>query len=314
VSRQDVAYARAALLKAAARIRSTPEGSRAKVAYNEAYGIGRLLRFLDPAAAEEALLDAAIAAGLEQCEACANVQSGLARGSWRPKDPAGAARPLAPLRARERGYPPCAEVLALWERATPASEDDEAAAWITSRGLDPRAVELWDLARALPADGLPAWATTWQVAHRLVVPLLDATGTVRSLCGRAVRQARAKQLFARGFDVRGLLMACPLARTVLAAGAPEWWQPSFVIAEGWPDFLTWAARQRDASEDGPAVFGVFSGSWTREHGARLPAGSRVVVRTHRDDTGEGYARGILGTLAHCETLRAKGEQHGRTRR
>ena len=111
----------------------------------------------------------------------------------------------------------------------------------------------------------------------------------------------------RGWPATGLVFACPLAQQLLTGPPPEWWTPLLVIvAEGSLDFLTWASRQREACEDGPAVFGIYSGAWTPGFGARIPAGSVVALRVHEDDTGDDFARTVAGTLpATCQLYRAK---------
>jgi len=84
-----------------------------------------------------------------------------------------------------------------------------------------------------------------------------------------------------------------------------------VIAEGEPDWLTWASRQADSDEQGPAVFGVESGSWTAEIAARIPDSTRIVIRTHLDASGETYARKIATTLSpRCRVLRQRAETAG----
>jgi len=99
-------------------------------------------------------------------------------------------------------------------------------------------------------------------------------------------------------------MACPTGRVLLEEGrAPDWWSSATVIvAEGVPDFLTWATQFDDAQKM-PAVFGIISSSWTREIALRIPGGSRVLVRTHHDDAGHRYAVTIADSLSdRCDVL------------
>ncbi len=99
-------------------------------------------------------------------------------------------------------------------------------------------------------------------------------------------------------------MADPLARLLLAGLPCGDGEPAheavrrygLVICEGVPDFLTWATRWGDAAETAPAVIGIISGSWTTEVAARVPAGTRVAVRTHGDRAGAKYAQQIAATL------------------
>ena len=90
----------------------------------------------------------------------------------------------APSAAPE--YPAASEVAALWAAAGPVEADHQAAAYLAGRALDPGTVDLYDLARVLPADAAaPSWARcngkTWPASHRLILPVVDYLGAVRSL-------------------------------------------------------------------------------------------------------------------------------------
>jgi len=215
---------------------------------------------------------------------------------------------LEPERRAEPVYPPAEELAALWAACVPVTADAEASAYLTGRGLDPVRVADLDAARTLPleAPGLPTWASSWASRRmRLVVPLVDAHGAMRSVLARTVIPSAElpadalKSAAPKGYGRAGLVLACPFARRVLEHGAkPSWWAddaPVFrvVVAEGEIDFLTCAA---DASH-APAVLGVTAGSWTAELAARIPDGALVVVATDDDKGGEAYARRIVDTLA-----------------
>jgi len=183
------------------------------------------------------------------------------------------------------------------------TEDAEVVDWLRSRSLDAAAVELWDLARALPRDAeLPRWARTkagtWVASgHRLLVPLYDAAGRLVSLRARDVtKRAAAKSLAPAGSFAPGAVLACPLGVQLLAGANLSWCTPEVLIVEGEPDFLLWASTQPESDEQGPAVFGVTGGSWTAEHAGRVPDGARVIVRTHADRAGDDYARRIARTF------------------
>jgi hypothetical protein len=145
---------------------------------------------------------------------------------------------------------------------------------------------------------LPAWAycrrTSWiESSHRLVVRGFTAAGEPRGLKARALDpSAEPKALAPSGFSTAGLVYACGLGQQVLRGDPLDWWRPEIVIVEGIPDFLTWTSQQPEGSEQGPAVFGVESGSWTAAHAARIPNGARVAVRTHLDAAGDKYAQVI----------------------
>jgi hypothetical protein len=192
----------------------------------------------------------------------------------------------------------------------------EVSAWLHSRALDAGAVEDFDLARALPlAVRLPEWAgsrwQTWgEAGYRLLLPMFDSLGVMRSLRARRVVAGEGpKNLAPAGYRTGGLVMADALGRVLLTSGKrPEGWPDGvplrIVVAEGEPDFLTWATRFSDADEAAPAVLGVVSGGWTDGIADRLPDGARVTIRTDHDKAGERYAHGIRTTLrGRCKILR-----------
>jgi hypothetical protein len=220
-------------------------------------------------------------------------------------------RSVSPAPAPRR--PPAHEVQQLWESGLPVTNDLEVSAWLEKRGLDPTNVEDWGLARALPVGAiLPKWASLagrpWdQSGYRLILPLYGPTGVMESIRARSiVPSSRPKAVSPEGFAVRGLLMANSLGHALLAGTPLPDDTPSadlvrdvgLVIAEGDPDFLTWGSVHSDSSDSAPAVFGVFAGSWNAEFAARVPATTRVAIRTHPDEAGNKYAAEVIKTLGH----------------
>jgi hypothetical protein len=204
-------------------------------------------------------------------------------------------------------YPPVDELRTVWQGLSLALTSLPAlqvTGWLErERGLDAARVAELDLARAhieLPKTvPAPAWtcfesgASYHARGFRLVVPMYDAIGEMRSLIFRRVvsRAEGPKSLPPRGFDRTGLVMADPLALEMLR-GLNELWAP-LVIAEGEMSFLRWATRSSSAC----ATLGIVSGSWTTEIAARIPDGTRVVIATDHDEAGIGYATRIIATLA-----------------
>lgn len=212
----------------------------------------------------------------------------------RGERPANANRPMPdePEVGAEREYPPLAEVERMWGNARPVSEDAAARAMLELRGLQPGP----DLARVISGDALPRWASwqrnTWiQSGHRIIMPMFDHLGAMRSL--RAwqvdVNAATPKRLPATGHRSTGLVLANEAARRWLR-------EPSgtikLLIYEGEPDHV--CACQLYPSE---AIVGVVAGSWTEEFSLRVPFGSEATIRTHTDDAGNGYAEKIAKTLS-----------------
>jgi len=163
---------------------------------------------------------------------------------------------------------------------------------------------------------LPRWARKrvedngpripWTVSgHRLIVPLFDERGLMRSVLARAVGPAEIKSYAPAGFTRAQLVMACPFARWLLATGErPQWWplehEMRVVVTEGEADYLGWATRWSDAAEFAPATLGIVSGSWSASIAARLADRSVVVVSTDNDLQGDLYAQTIMDTFAGRE--------------
>ena len=223
--------------------------------------------------------------------------------------------PLAPVERVERPYPPTGEVLELLRHCIPTADDDGVSAYLRSRGVDPVEVDDRRLAMALPAGvSLPAWARfgahTWtEIGHRLLVPLVDYKGDIRSVVARRVIDGETpKALPPKGFGKAGLVWACPFARTLLREGRPEWWTSDapplrIYVVEGDSDFLTAATgashgiRWSDADEYAPAIIGITSGAWTPEIAARIPDGVELVIATDDDDAGDRFADSIARSVS-----------------
>lgn len=213
-------------------------------------------------------------------------------------------RPMLP--PVERPYPPAPEVEAVWDSATPVAGHRAAADYFAARGLCPNALDRLDLVRVMTGEA-PAWAVygehSWlETGHVALVQAFDAAGTFRSV--RAIRIVYGgadipKRLPPKGYRASGLVMANELGRGILDRTNR---QSRVVIAEGEPDFLSVAT---DALADGCAVLGVISGSWTGAMAARIPDGAEVLVMTHNDRAGDGYAHEVNVTIGHrCNVLRA----------
>lgn len=211
-----------------------------------------------------------------------------------------------------RRPPPLAEVGAFWAQCPPVCENPALArALLELRGLDPAVIADRDLARTLPPAGwLPRWAwhngQSWRdSAHTLIVPLYDATGTLRSLHARSLLPgAEPKGLSPAGHTSAGLVLADSFARELLARGVPPSWPPSQVptvlVCEGATDYLTDATFYGEW-EYAPATLAVISGSWSKDVAARIPDGARVIVRTHNDPAGIKYMKEVAESLcARCQ--------------
>lgn len=241
---------------------------------------------------------------------CASLDGTVRIAAPRPRP----ARPPSPPPTR----PPLDEVLAVWDSAVAVVDDEEVAAWCRSRGLDPMWIADYDLARATHVTvRLPQWAGTggtwgeWRWSgHRLVVRAFDHEGGLASIHARYIRgdEPHAKGLWPRGCSMSGLVL-CD-SPSLLRLDLVDGYYPSRVIvAEGVPDWLTWATHYSDGDEDAPLVIGVTPGSWSQAVADRIPDGREIVIATHDDDAGNGYAVQIIETIrprvrgAHLSALR-----------
>ena len=210
----------------------------------------------------------------------------------------------------EATYPPEDEVAALLAQTVAPHEDADVARWMeVRRGLGDRAAERLALVgvRALvPRAVCPSWARlgerTWaDLGYRCLIPQVDHSGVVRSVRARCVGDApwadAPKALPPRGFRVGGLVAANrPGVRLLQGTAVPE-----VVVAEGEPGFMAACLRW-----PGRAVFGIVSGSWTAELGARVPRGALVTVATDQDEAGDRYAARIIETIHGCRVVRHEG--------
>lgn len=236
---------------------------------------------------------------------------GVSRDPFPVQRPKVIERPEEP----EPTYPDGAEVLTLWNASTPVEDDAEVLAMLEGRALSAALITTYELARVLPLAPapLPRWARfggrDWRDGgYRLIVPMRDARGTMRSFRAWRVGEGDGpKRITPAGHKAAGLVFACPSAVALLEGYAFEH-ELRIIVAEGEPDFLTWATPS-DADERQPAlVFGVTSGAWSEELAARIPDGAKVIVRTDHDAAGDKYAEAINLSLGkRCRVLRSKAE-------
>jgi hypothetical protein len=227
-----------------------------------------------------------------------------------------------------KAYPPEAELKALIALCGAVADDEQGLKWCQFRRLEASQIDERGDAWVLPAKAVkdaPRWlpsvpTTRRQRLHgRLLIPLYDAQGEMRSVTGRAIDPAPAdgvssmKMKASRpiklyeghpGFLARGLCMMNAAAYS-LVTRAPEdkTTGVDVVIVEGEPDFLT-----RCQTTPGAAVIGIYSGSWQPEIAARIPDGARVYIETDRDKSGDHYAVKIGRSLnGRCPLFRLRAD-------
>jgi hypothetical protein len=102
-------------------------------------------------------------------------------------------------------------------------------------------------------------------------------------------------------------MADDAGQALLAGTAVDWHRglARVAIAEGVPDFLSWATRLGEAAEDFFATFGIVAGSWSAALAARIPDGAQVYAWTDHDAAGDRYAAFIAATFGdRCRLSRS----------
>jgi hypothetical protein len=213
-------------------------------------------------------------------------------------------------------YPPIDEVRAVWRAGVPVDAPtvaDVAGRWLADiRGYDVSGLAQLERAglerkvpvlRALAADAQTGagWAENWpREFYRVLLPLFDAGGAVRSLRARlcAGRETGApKAISPAGFNVRGLVMMNPQAVEAIrnpgmAAQLESWW-----LFEGETDYLRavsdWQGKPR-------AIVGLLGGAMPDGLASAIPSGARVVSMMDHDEAGERYHRRLRELMPHVE--------------
>jgi hypothetical protein len=191
----------------------------------------------------------------------------------------------------DRDYPDATEVSDLWDTSKPVSADPESSAHFAARGLT---AGVDDLVRAIQGKQ-PMWAryrgVLWLLqGYRAIVRAWDATGELRSVRAWRVNDSDGpKRLPPSCCRASGLVLANEPALQMLRTRALP--ARPVIVAEGEPDWVTLSVCYPMSP-----VLGVYSGSWTSELAARIPLGSDLVVRTHKDDAGDRYAAEIMASV------------------
>lgn len=214
-------------------------------------------------------------------------------------------RPPAPP-----AYPPRDEVEALWAACHPVTAGgDDVQSFLEARRLSAwRAlVRAEDLARVTPM--VATWPEWWPAGRsrcwRLVVRGWTARGELGSLHARAVvpppvldDRPAPKTLWAKGYEARELLFACPEGLALLR-GNPSRELFAVLVAEGLTDWLTlaaWAAWHRKPGLR-VAVLGGASGSFRALADVRWPDWPLdVVAAVDEDDAGDRYLLEVAEAL------------------
>lgn len=171
-----------------------------------------------------------------------------------------------------------------------------------------------DDVRVLPRGiKLPSWAWgpggSWIQTDHLLITRAQAPGRPYALVrARSIDPACPKsrrELAPKDGEAEGTAYACPLASLLLtnAQAVVESLQRrseklAVVLGEGSPDYWTLRAWARKQAPTGTrvAVLGIYSGGWTPALAGCIPAGTKVILRTHSDKGGCSYRDDISETL------------------
>lgn len=208
----------------------------------------------------------------------------------------------------ERTYPPADEVHAVLAACIRVTSDAKASSMLAARGIDPEFVDDADLVRVLPPDAsLPRWASfrgaPWtRTGHRLVLPMFDSDGAVRSVRAWRVGDGETpKRLPPAGYRASSLVLADAFGvATLRGTYTPR----RVIILEGESDFLAATIGWRHVLA---ARIGIVSGSWSDEIAARIPDSTEVAIWTDDDAPGNKYAECIAATLETRCTIRRAGK-------
>jgi len=211
-------------------------------------------------------------------------------------------------------YPPIEEVDALFTQGWARLDSEPATQrWCASRGCDAsRLDELGAACGLRPNFDGPDWArfgkrSWWNAGYRVVLPLFDVHGKLRSALARSILTKERlrdlpKSVAARDYERRGLLMMSRFARRVMREGthpatwhdddddasAPfavprAWWDPAcplrVIVAEGESDYLRVSLAEDcdpgvgsiGATLHAPCILGMVQGAWSRDLAERIPA-------------------------------------------
>lgn len=177
-------------------------------------------------------------------------------------------------------YPEASEVAALLRETFPlnAVPDDAVRRWMLANGYDLDLHARWGSVVALPESAsVPSWARlrgqAWpDLALRLLAPLCDAQGALRSFVAQSVAPGRTGATNPAGHAHDGLIVACPTARRAMMTKQ----QTRRVVIVG--SFRTWlrcieGIRRRDETT---SVWGLLPQAWIGGLSAAL-AGADVTL-------------------------------------
>ena len=209
------------------------------------------------------------------------------------------------------------EALELWDACHLLSSDNEAVAYVKSRGIvDPGKLEEWNLCRVLPKNLKPNWTLHspdgnaprhWaETGHRLIFPLYEAKGQIRSVLARAIVPSERKSTTAGPRS--GLILLDGVVLDWLRRYRPVVDDAVLHVMEGEIDFmLRCEAVQKEPLSHG--VVGITSGAWKKAHAWKMPYPIHVRLDTDNDGQGDKYARDITATFEGLDTTFTRGVKY-----
>jgi DNA primase len=220
--------------------------------------------------------------------------AGIQLDNKKPRRPT----PRPVFKPRPPVYPDASEINDMYYGAMDPRQDSDAVKWMDTKnisksragaycGVIPHGYDLPSWAKFATADDQPEY--NWiKSGHRMVFPMYDSDGTIRTLRARCLHPGKLKNVNPLGYNCGGLAFACETGHALLRndyAGKLT----AVVFVEGESDFLNAISRRIDS---GIAIFGIYSGGWSVEHCKKIPDGTRLVFLTDRDTAGNKYKQDI----------------------
>lgn len=198
-------------------------------------------------------------------------------------------------------YPPIDDLRDMWNGCKPPADDPQSREWFGSRRLSTDALE--DLCRVIPQEYyLPAWAVfrddesgryDWLLSgHRLIFPLYNSEGKIRSFKARGMLNGKIKNVNPLGYSTAGLCFACANAQKMLATRKHF---ETVLFVEGEVDFLS---AVQSLGDNDCAVFGIYSGAVSDDHVKKINC-DKIYFLTDNDSAGDAYHNRLFESMRSC---------------
>lgn len=206
---------------------------------------------------------------------------------------------LHPPRDLPPPTPAPSEAATIWDTlSVPVLSDSVVTCWLERHGVIPGAVDSYDVMRVIPSGAkLPRWAEftlagercSWpQAGARVVVPIVDALGALRSLMFCSPMARRAARCVAPPVT-DGVFADATTCHVLASRSSPRFLRDesaAIVVVRGLLPFLRQITGRGACGTAFTLVLGVIGDGLPSEVVARLPRNSRVISAIDRSADGE----------------------------